>query len=52
METLIAQGMFSLGKKLGSGSFGTVYEGKHISTYSGRRVEVRKTESRDQNGAN
>lgn len=28
METLIGEGMFTLGKKIGSGAFGTIYEGK------------------------
>lgn len=27
METLIAEGMFILGKQIGGGSFGTIYEG-------------------------
>ena len=28
METLIGEGMFTLGKRIGSGAFGTIYEGK------------------------
>ena len=27
METLIGGGMFTIGKRIGSGAFGTVYEG-------------------------
>ncbi len=27
METLIGEGMFTIGKKIGSGAFGVVYEG-------------------------
>lgn len=43
METLIGEGMFTIGKKIGSGAFGTVYEGRNwIALMLNRLVERRK----------
>lgn len=42
METLISAGQFSLGKKIGSGAFGTIFEGTWLDGVK-RKVAI-KTE--------
>jgi serine/threonine protein kinase len=44
METLISQGQFTLGKKIGQGAFGTIYEGVWQECGVSKRKVAIKTE--------